>query len=228
MIAGLFIAIAVIGYLIGSIPFGVILTRIFAKTDITKAGSGKVGATNVLRTAGKKAAALSLLLDVAKGAASAAIAWAIFNSDAVTGAGATPVMIAGAQVLAALAAVGGHSWSVFLKFKGGRGVATFLGSLLVLYWPAAIIGGAILIVTGLISRYISLGSITGAVAALIVLIVQYFSKSYPAEYLMYTIYAMICAIFIFLMHRDNIVRLVSGTERKLGERAKVDKQPLPK
>jgi glycerol-3-phosphate acyltransferase PlsY len=225
MIAGLYIAVLAIGYVIGSIPCGVMLGKIFAKTDITEVGSGKTGATNVLRAAGKKAAGLSLILDLAKGAGAVLLAGVIFNSDAAAGAGATPLMTASAQVLAAMAAVSGHSWSVFLKFKGGRGVATFIGSMLALYWPAGVVGGAIVVGVGLISRYMSLGSITGAVAAYITLIGMYIAKSYPAEYLIYTIYAMIGAIFIFFKHRDNITRLVSGKERRVGEKAGADKNP---
>ncbi|MFH1646564.1 MAG: glycerol-3-phosphate acyltransferase [Chloroflexota bacterium] len=122
-------------------------------------------------------------------------------------------------MLAALAAIGGHSWSVFLRFRGGRGVATFIGGLMALYWPAAVVGGGIMLIVGFVSRYMSLGSITGAVSAFVMCIVLFLTKSYQVEYLAYTVYAMICSIFIFLMHRDNIVRLVSGTERRLGEKA---------
>lgn len=226
MIYLMYFAVAIIGYLVGSIPFGLLLARIFSKKDIRQVGSGKMGMTNVMRAAGKKAAALALLLDLGKGAASAALAALVFGSGYVSGLAADSAnTTCYAQALASLAAIAGHTWSLFLKFTGGRGVNTFLGGLLVMYWPAAVVGGSLMIVVGVISRYMSLGSIFGAVAAFIMLIVVYFVKSYPVEYLTYTFYAMIGAIFIFVMHRDNINRLVSGTERRLGSDAKTTNQP---
>lgn len=226
MIIALYVAVALIGYLLGSIPFGVLISRRSAKTDIRQVGSGKIGMTNVLRTAGKKAAGLSLILDMAKGALAVIFAGLIFGSDFLFKAGADPlILMRYAQILAALAAIAGHSWSIFLKFKGGRGVATFIGGLLALYWPAAVFGGAVMIMVAGLSRYMSLGSITGAVAALVWLIIVYFLKSYSIEYLIYIIYAMICAIFIYIRHRDNITRLVSGTERRLGEKVRADNSP---
>jgi glycerol-3-phosphate acyltransferase PlsY len=216
----MYIVIIVIGYLIGSIPFGVILTRVFAKKDVRQIGSGKMGMTNVMRAAGKKAAALALLLDIGKGALSAYVAMLVFQSSNVTGLATDATYIAYyAQALGSLAAVAGHTWSIFLKFTGGRGVSTFLGGLLVMYWPAAFLGGSLMIIVGLVSRYMSLGSIFGAVATFIMLIIIAIVKSYSVEYMTYTSYTMICAVFIFIMHRDNINRLVSGTERKLGKDA---------
>ena len=218
MIALLYVAVVLVGYLLGSIPFGLLIARTFAKTDIRLVGSGKTGMTNVMRAAGKKAAALSLLLDMTKGALSVIVAMLLFNTDFALASGALPWTSEVARVLAALAAIGGHSWSVFLRFRGGRGVATFFGGLVALCPVVALFGGEIIFL-GFVSRYMSLGSITGAVAALVMCIVLFVTKSYPVEYLAYTVYAMICSIFIFLMHRDNIIRLVSGTERRLGEKA---------
>jgi glycerol-3-phosphate acyltransferase PlsY len=220
MIYVMYIVIVLTGYLIGSVPFGVILTRVFAKKDIRQVGSGKIGMTNVMRAAGKKAAALALLLDVGKGALSAFVAMLIFKSVYVTGLVADASYIAYyAQALASLAAIAGHTCSVFLRFTGGRGVNTFLGGLLVMYWPAAVFGGTLMVLVGLVSRYMSLGSIFGAIATFIMLIIIAVVKSYPVEYMTYTTYTMICAVFIFVMHRDNVSRLVSGTERKLGKEA---------
>lgn len=226
MIYVMYITVVIIGYLIGSIPFGVILTRIFAKKDIRQVGSGKIGMTNVMRAAGKKAAALALLLDLGKGALSAFVAMLVFKSAYVTGlaADASNIMYY-AQALASLAAIAGHTWSIFLRFTGGRGVSTFLGGLLVMYWPAAVFGGALMIIVGLVSSYMSLGSIFGAIAAFIMLIVVVVVKSFPVEYMTYTTYTMICAVFIFVMHRDNVSRLVSGTERKLGKDTEPGKTP---
>lgn len=222
MTAALYIAVALIGYLLGSIPFGVLISRHSTGTDIRQVGSGKTGMTNVLRTAGKKAAALALVLDMAKGALAVIFAGLIFEKSGY--------YYPYAQVLAALAAIAGHSWSVFLKFKGGRGVATFIGGLFALYWPAAVLGAAVIIIVGGLSRYMSLGSISGAVTAFIMLIVLNvlridLFKAYPP--IEYVIYAMICAIFIYIMHRDNILRLVSGTERRLGDNVQTDNLPSP-
>ncbi len=222
MIYVMYITVVLIGYLVGSIPFGVIIARIFAKKDIRQIGSGKIGMTNVLRAAGKKAAALSLILDIGKGIIAVVLAKLIFSTDYVASLTAdSSWVLYNSQALAALAAIAGHTWSVFLKFKGGRGVNTFIGGLLGMYWPAAVLGGGIMIIVGIISKYMSLGSISGAVSAFIMLIFLFILKSYPVEYLTYTIYTMIGAIFIFFMHRDNIIRLVSGTERKLGDNSKI-------
>ncbi|HUT68184.1 MAG TPA: glycerol-3-phosphate 1-O-acyltransferase PlsY [Dehalococcoidales bacterium] len=227
MIAGLYIAVVLIGYIIGSIPFGLMIGKVFAKTDIRQVGSGKIGMTNVMRAAGKKAAALSLILDMAKGALAVIFAGLIFNdySTAATG-GFT--WLESAKALGALSAIAGHSWSVFLKFKGGRGVATFIGGLAALYWPAAIVGGVFILGIGFRTRYMSLGSIIGAVTVFIMLMTlnilrMNFLKPYPP--IEYVTYAMICAVFIYVMHRDNIIRLVSGTERKIGEKVKAETSP---
>ncbi len=226
MIVVLFLAVAVIGYLLGSVPFGLIITRRLAKTDIRQVGSGKIGMTNVLRTAGKKAAALALVLDIAKGAAAVFIGWSIlhygYNGDSTT----ETWLTASAQTLGALSAISGHTWSIFLKFKGGRGVATFIGGLVAMYWPAAGIGGGLMLLIGFRTKYMSLGSIIGAVAAFVALmafnILQInFLMPYPPM-LEYVIFAMIGAIFIYVMHRDNIIRLTNGTERKIGEKAKAE------
>jgi glycerol-3-phosphate acyltransferase PlsY len=227
MIAGLYVAVALIGYLLGSIPFGVLIGRAFAKTDIRQVGSGKIGMTNVLRTAGKKAAALSLLLDMAKGALAVIFAGLIFANH-TNGSTAGFTWLESAKALAALAAIAGHSWSVFLRFRGGRGVATFIGGLLALHWPAAVVGGGLMLIIGFRTRYMSLGSIIGAVIAFVMLMTLNilkinFLKPYPP--IEYVTYAMICAVFIYVMHRDNIARLVSGTERKIGEKAKAETSP---
>ena len=220
MIVGLYVAVVVLGYLLGSIPFGVLISRRATGTDLRQVGSGKSGMTNVLRTAGKKAAVLALVLDIAKGVLAVVFAELIFDKCGY--------YYPFAQVLAALAAIAGHSWSVFLKFKGGRGVNTFLGGLLAMFWPAAVFGGLLMIFIGLISKFMSLGSITGAVAAFIMLIIlNVFQIELVSIYphIEYVIYAMIGAIFIYIMHRDNIRRLVTGKERKIGEKVEADDLP---
>jgi glycerol-3-phosphate acyltransferase PlsY len=228
MIAGLYIAVVIIGYLFGSIPFGLIIGKLFAKKDVRQVGSGKIGMTNVMRTAGKTAAGISLLLDMGKAAAAVLLTGLIFrNYDVIS---VVPFNhYHSAQALTALAAIAGHTWSIFLKFKGGRGVATFLGGLLAMYWPAAIVGGGLMIIIGAVSRYMSLGSITGAVtafallAALNIMQIDFLRPSYPA--FEYVVYALIGAVFIYVMHRDNIMRLVSGTERRIDEKSKAETAP---
>jgi glycerol-3-phosphate acyltransferase PlsY len=222
MIIAKFVAVAIIGYLIGSIPFGLWISRRRTGTDITRVGSGKIGTTNVLRTAGKKAAALVLILDMAKGAVPVILAELIFGGH-LMGYGVGLLWTARvAQVLAALAAIVGHNWSIFLKFKGGRGVATFIGGLTAMCWPAALFGGAIMIIIGILTRYMSLGSISGAIAAFIMLTGLTIMNPYLLAYVIYT---MICAIFIFVVHRDNIMRLTTGTERRLGEKVESNNSP---
>jgi len=218
MIIAKFAAVVLIGYLLGAIPFGVIIGRRSARVDVRKIGSGKTGATNVLRVAGKKAAAVVLILDILKGVLAVVFAGLIFNGDyLVVGGSGLWELARSTQVLAALAAITGHSWPIFVKFRGGRGVAPFIGGLLVMCPPAALFGTAVGVITAFLTRYMSLGSIAGLVGAYAILIPLTILNGYTIEYL---IYALIGTIFITVMHRDNIVRLISGTERKLGEKVK--------
>ena len=219
MIIVKFVLVLLIGYLLGSIPFGRIVSHFYAKKDITAFGSGKTGATNVLRTAGSKAAALVVVGDVSKGIFSVVFALLIFGNDLlVVGNFGLGTLVA--QVMAALAAVAGHNWSIFLKFKGGRGVATFFGGLIALCPPAALIGGEVFFVSAGLTRYASLGSILGVISAYLILVPLTIIYKFPLEY---TVYALIGSLVIIYMHRDNINRLVAGTERKIGQKA--DKAP---
>lgn len=229
MIALLFIAVIIMGYLLGSLPFGVMIGRLMGNTDILTVGSGKTGMTNVMRVAGKKGAALALIFDVGKGALAVLLANLVFTTGYAESLTSAPItFMLYAQIAAALAAIAGHTWSVFLKFQGGRGVNTFLGGLMAMYWPAAIVGGAIMIIIGLVSKYMSLGSITGAVVAFIMLIILNYLEVHMVglyPYIQYVIYAMIGAVFIYAVHRDNIQRLVTGKERRIGEKASAEKVP---
>jgi glycerol-3-phosphate acyltransferase PlsY len=220
MIVAKFAAVALIGYFLGAVPFGVMIARRSAKVDVTSYGSGKTGATNVLRVAGKKAAAAVVVFDILKGFLPVVFAALIFNGEYVlTGSSTSPWWLSrSAQVLAALAAIAGHKWSVFLHFGGGRGVAPFFGGLLALCPPAALFGGEILILGACLTRYASLGSISGAVAAYAILIPLTLLNGFPVEFL---IYALVGAVFIIVVHRDNIGRLLAGTERRIGERVKM-------
>ncbi len=216
MIIAKFVTVVVLGYLLGSIPFGLLISRRQAKVDIRQYGSGKIGATNVLRTAGRKSALLVFVLDILKGVLAVVFAGLIVGSEylVVGGIGFGSMV---AQVLAALAAIVGHNWSVFLRFKGGRGVATFFGGLVALCPPAALIGGEIAIIGAGLTKFVSLGSIAGAVGSYAVLVPLTILGGFPLEYLFY---ALVGAIIILVMHRDNIARLLAGKERQLGEKAR--------
>jgi glycerol-3-phosphate acyltransferase PlsY len=219
MIVAKFAAVALIGYFLGAVPFGVMIARRSAKVDVTSYGSGKTGATNVLRVAGKKAAAAVAIFDILKGFLPVVFAALIFNGEYVLTGSTSPWWLSrSAQVLAALAAIAGHKWSVFLHFGGGRGVAPFFGGLLALCPPAALFGAEILILGACLTRYASIGSISGAVAAYAILIPLTLLNGFPVEFL---VYALVGAVFIIVVHRDNIGRLLAGTERRIGERAKI-------
>jgi acyl phosphate:glycerol-3-phosphate acyltransferase len=165
---------------------------------------------------GKKAALFVGVLDILKGALPVILTGVFFKN--------TPVIVANIdlgvvalQSLAAMAAITGHSFSVFLRFQGGRGVATFFGGLIALCPIAAIIGAEMLILSIGLTRYVSLGSIIGAVGTYAILIPLSLFNGFP---LVVLIYSLIGAIFIMVMHRDNISRLLKGTERRLGEKVK--------
>jgi len=216
-----FVAVVVLGYLLGSIPFGYILGRRQAKVDVREYGSGRTGATNVLRTAGRKSALLVATLDVVKGVLAVVFAGLIVGEGyLVVGNFGLGSLVA--QALAALAAVAGHIWPVFLKFRGGRGVAPFFGGLVALCPVAAIFGGEIIIIGAGLTRFVSLGSIAGAVGSYAILVPLTIMNGFPVEYLFY---ALAGAVIILVMHRGNIARLMSGRERKLGE--KVEKRNSP-
>ncbi|MGD9117743.1 MAG: glycerol-3-phosphate 1-O-acyltransferase PlsY [Dehalococcoidia bacterium] len=217
------LAVVVIGYLLGSIPIGYLLSRRLAKVDVRSYGSGKTGATNVLRTAGRKWGVIVAALDICKGALAVVLAGFIVGSEyLLVGDASLWWVLTSAQVLAALAAVAGHIWSPFLKFKGGRGVATFFGGLVALCPVAALFGGEVLIIGAGLTRFVSLGSIAGAAGSYAILVPLTILNGFPVEYLFY---AVVGGVIIFIMHRDNIRRLISGSERKLGDKEEVTLPP---
>ncbi len=217
-----FMAVMIIGYLLGSIPFGTLISKRIAKVDVREYGSGKTGMTNVLRVAGKKAAALVVLLDLSKGALAVVFAGLIVGRNYLVW-GDFGLGLMAAQVMAALASIAGHNWSVFLKFRGGRGVATFFGGLVALSPVVALFGGEVFILGAGLTRFASLGSIVGVVGTYTILVPLTIINGFPIEYLIYT---LIGTIAIVVMHRDNIARLISGKERKLGDTTeKVDSPP---
>jgi len=214
MLVAKFAIVVTLSYLIGSIPFGVLVSRWFSRVDVRNYGSGKTGATNVARVAGKKAAALVAVFDLLKGALAVAMALLVFRGVywVVVGSGEW-WLVKSVPILAALAAMAGHTWPVFLKFRGGRGVATFFGGLAVLCPPAFLIGGQIALLSAGLTRYASLGSLAGGVGAYIILLPLTIFSGYPIASL---IYALVGTIAITVTHRDNIARLLAGTERRLG------------
>ena len=221
MIIAKFAAAVILGYLLGSIPFGLLISRRRSRVDIRQYGSGRTGATNVLRTAGKKAAAMVVTLDLLKGVLAVVFAGLIVRGDyLVVGEFGLGILVA--QVLAAIAAMLGHIFPVFLKFKGGRGVATFFGGLAALCPAAALFGGGVLIIGAGLTRYASLGSIAGAVGAYTALVPLTIISGFRIEYLAY---ALVGTIIIIVMHRDNIVRLMNGKERKLGKKVEIADSP---
>lgn len=185
------------GYLLGSIPFGIILTRLFGAGDLRQIGSGNIGATNVLRTGRKGLAAATLILDGAKGAAAVLLARHFVPEFGDHGA-----MIAGA------AAMIGHCYPVWLNFRGGKGVATLLGLALALAWPIGLVFAAVWVGTVLLLRISSLGGMLGAVSAPVAALA--FGHS------VYAVGLAGLAVIVLWRHRENIARLRAGTEPRVG------------
>jgi glycerol-3-phosphate acyltransferase PlsY len=198
--------IPAVAYLLGSIPFGLILARVFGRGDVRKEGSGNIGATNVSRVAGPLAGILTLLSDGAKGAAAVLLAGRYSNDSAMW------------MVIAGLAALVGHCFPVWLKFKGGKGVATAAGVYLAMS-PPAFLGGLILfsLIAGY-SRYVSLGSVAAAVA--MPLLLYFLWAPHHAPPLAITFGSLAIAILIVYKHDANLQRLVEGTEPKFSFRRK--------
>lgn len=193
--AGMLIAIAVLGYLLGSIPFGVLVTKMMGLGDLRKIGSGNIGATNVLRTGNKGAALATLLLDGGKGAAAVLIARAVTGHE-------------DAAQLAGLSAFLGHLFPVWLGFKGGKGVATFLGTLLALAWPVGVAACLTWFATAVISRISSLSALVAATLSVA------WAAVFGQGHMIYLI--VILATLVFWKHLPNIERLKAGTEPRIG------------
>jgi acyl phosphate:glycerol-3-phosphate acyltransferase len=186
----------ILGYLLGSIPFGLILTRLAGTEDLRSIGSGNIGATNVLRTGRKGLAAATLLLDALKGTVAVIIAGYLAGPEAA--------------MLAGLGAFLGHLFPVWLKFKGGKGVAVYIGILIGLFWPAAALFGAVWLTTAVISRYSSLS----ALLASLVTQLSLWWFGHPALSLLFAP----MTVLLFYKHRANIERLLKGTEGRIGQK----------
>lgn len=189
---------AIGGYLLGSIPFGLLLTRWAGLGDIRNVGSGNIGATNVLRTGRRDIALGTLVLDAGKAALALLLARFAFHSE-------TAGLIAGACAFI------GHCFPVWLNFKGGKGVATFFGVLLAGIWPIGILCGAVWLVVAGLTRYSSGAALAAAAAAPLATLI---GGSFPQE----TIFCAVLAVLIFWRHSANIQRLLAGTEPRIGEK----------
>jgi len=213
MIAEL-VVVVVIAYLLGSIPFGLIIGKLKSGVDIREYGSGKTGATNVMRTIGTKLGILTLVLDVVKAAGAVMLATVIIDgsSGILTIGGVSVYWQHIAQVAAGLAVIAGHNWPVFAKFKGGRGVTAYFGTLFAICPPAGIFGAEVVAIAALRSRHMSMGSILGALAAWCLMVPLTIAYNLSPIYLAYGL--VVIALLVY-QHHDNIKRLRQGTERQL-------------
>jgi len=189
------LAVCVLGYLFGSVPFGLLLTKVAGLGDIRGIGSGNIGATNVLRTGRKGLAVATLLLDGLKGAAAVLVAQALVGDDIA--------------LLAGLAAVLGHLFPVWLGFKGGKGVATGLGVLIAAAWPVGLVACVVWLVVAAASRRSSLAALASFASAPIVALIL---EDFSVVKLAFTI-----AVLVFVRHQANIRRLIAGTEPRIGQ-----------
>ena len=187
---------ALIGYGLGSIPYGLIISRVVGLGDLRKIGSGNIGATNVLRTGNKTAAAMTVFLDGFKGAAAVLLARVISGEDA-------------AQI-AALAAFLGHCYPVWLGFRGGKGVATFLGIMIALAWPVGLACCAAWAVAAGLSRMSSMGALVAAASSTFFMVLL----GHGGAFLL----GIVLTAWVFLRHKDNIKRIKAGTEPKIGQK----------
>jgi acyl phosphate:glycerol-3-phosphate acyltransferase len=191
---GVLALVAVLAYLLGSVPFGIVITRALGLGDLRAIGSGNIGATNVLRTGNKGAALATLLLDAGKGGAAVLIARALVGEDAAQ--------------LAGFAAFLGHLYPVYLRFKGGKGMATFLGTLLALAWPIGLACCATWAVVAALSRISSLSALISAASAALWIFV--FNRGDMA------LLVLLLTLLVYARHWANIQRLKAGTEPKIG------------
>lgn len=194
--AGLLLAVAALAYLLGSVPFGIVMARLFRLGDLRAIGSGNIGATNVLRTGNRLAAALTLLGDAGKGGVAVLVARALVGEDA-------------AQI-AGLAAFLGHLYPVFLRFRGGKGVATYLGVLLALFWPMGLAACGTWLAVAALFRISSLSALVAAASGPVWAIVL----GYPEG----VVLVAVLAVLVFVTHRANIARLLAGTEPRIGRK----------
>lgn len=205
-----FAIVAFLAYLLGSIPTGYIAGRI-AGVDIRKVGSGNIGATNVTRVLGKRFGYPVFAVDFAKGLAAVIVGMMITNS-----AQSTPKFVDLCGAIAAIFSVIGHSYPIWLGFKGGKGVATSLGSLFGLHWFAATVACVVWIVAFQVTRYVSLSSIAAAIALPVTVATMLYLKQLQTPILLY--FAVLLAAIIVVRHRSNLSRLLKGTEPRFARK----------
>jgi len=200
---------ALLGYVLGAVPFGLIIGRLTKGIDLREYGSHRTGATNALRTLGTGAAAAVFLLDVAKGVAAVLLARLLLAGDP---------LVEWAAAIAGFAAIVGHNWSIFIRFTGGRGVATTTGALGAMsLWTIVILAPIVAVIVWR-SRYVSLGSVVGAIAAPIITAML---AGVGAASVAAIAYALASGLLVTVAHADNIGRLRAGTERKIGQKEAV-------
>lgn len=192
-----YVAALALGYLLGSIPFGLVFTRLAGTTDIRAIGSGNIGATNVLRTGRKGLAAATMIADMLKGTIAAVVMLWWWDRDHALAAGVGAFL--------------GHLFPIWLMFKGGKGAATFLGVLIALSWQAALLFGVIWLAIAATTRYSSLASMAAAVSAP----AYFWYVGMRVEVMVF----LVLALLIIVMHRGNLARLAQGTEGKIGQKA---------
>ena len=209
-----YIIMAVIAYAIGSINFSVLVSRKMAGFDVREKGSGNAGSTNVLRTVGKKAAVITLVCDILKGIVAVLI-------SIVVGKIAKECSPAILVEISSLAVVLGHTFPIFFEFRGGKGVATSLGLVLIINWKIGLICLVFALALMAITRMVSLGSISAAV--LFAVLTLFIRDSYIVEYeASFIIFGILLAVFVVFNHRSNLKRIISGTENKLSFSKKED------
>ena len=193
---GLLTLVALMSYLLGSVPFGLVITRMMGLGDLRQIGSGNIGATNVLRTGNKRAAAATLILDAAKGAVAVLVARAVAGEDAAQ--------------LAGLSSFLGHLFPVWLRFRGGKGVATFLGTLLALAWPVGLAACATWAAAAAVTRISSLAALTAAALSMVWLMV--FQQGQMI------VLVAVLTLLVYIRHWANLQRIMNGTEPRIGQK----------
>lgn len=218
-----YIIIAIIAYLIGSVNFGVIISKKMAGFDVREKGSGNAGSTNVLRTVGKKAAAITLVCDILKGVVSVLLA-------VIVGKIVKDINPAILVELAAFFVIVGHTFPVFFKFKGGKGVATSLGIVMLINWKIGLICLVFALAIMALTKMVSFGSISTAVLfAVLVLFANDFRDSFIVEFdLSFIVFAIALAALVIFNHRSNLKRIMSGTENKLSFKKKTEENKSEK
>jgi glycerol-3-phosphate acyltransferase PlsY len=192
--SGLLALVGLAAYLLGAVPFGMVIARAMGLGNLREIGSGNIGATNVLRTGNKPAAAATLILDAGKGAFAVILARMLVGEDAAQIAGAAAFL--------------GHCFPVYLKFRGGKGVATFFGTVIALSWPLGLAAGAIWLACAYFFRFSSLAALMAAVMAPI------FAWGFGQRELV--VLTLFLGFLIWVRHKENIIRLLSGTEPRIG------------